>query len=501
MSRYVLALDQGTTSSRSILFDRESNIVASAQREFTQYFPQPGWVEHDADEIWVSQAVTIAEVLARAGASLRDIAAVGITNQRETTVLWERSSGRPVAPAIVWQDRRTADLCAAVREAGNEPLVAERTGLLLDPYFSGTKLAWLLDHVPGARSRAERGELCFGTVDSWLAWKLSGHGLHVIDVTNASRTLLLDLRTGRWDEAMLDLFRIPPACLPEVVPSSLGPDVGGPLTITLEGNVLPLAGIAGDQQAALFGQTCFQPGMAKNTYGTGCFMLMNTGASPLPSRNRLLSTVAWDLSGRCYALEGSVFVGGAVVQWLRDGLGLIERSGDVEALADSVPDSGGVFLVPAFTGLGSPHWDPYARGAMVGLSRGTTRAHIARAALECIAFQSAELLEAMQQDACQPLIELRVDGGATVNNLLMQFQADILGVPVVRPRVTETTALGAAYLAGLATGFWESADELAAGWQIERRFEPQIGRDRAAELMHDWRRAVERSKSWSMADG
>jgi glycerol kinase len=337
-------------------------------------------------------------------------------------------------------------------------------------------------------------------VDSWLAWKLSGHRLHVIDVTNASRTLLLDLRTGRWDEAMLDLFRIPPACLPEVVPSSLGPDVGGPLTITLEGNDLPLAGIAGDQQAALFGQTCFQPGMAKNTYGTGCFMLMNTGASPLPSRNRLLSTVAWDLGGRRYALEGSVFVGGAVVQWLRDGLGLIERSGDVEALADSVPDSGGVFLVPAFTGLGSPHWDPYARGAMVGLSRGTTRAHIARAALECIAFQSAELLQAMQQDACQPLIELRVDGGATVNNLLMQFQADILGVPVVRPRVTETTALGAAYLAGLATGFWESADELAAGWQIERRFEPQIGRDHAAELMHHWRRAVERSKGWSMAD-
>jgi glycerol kinase len=500
MSRYVLALDQGTTSSRSILFDRESNIVASAQREFTQYFPQPGWVEHDADEIWVSQAVTIAEVLARAGASLRDIAAVGITNQRETTVLWDRATGHPVAPAIVWQDRRTADPCAALKQAGHEPLVTGRTGLLLDPYFSGTKLAWLLDHVPGARSRAERGELCFGTVDSWLAWKLSGHRLHIIDVTNASRTLLLDLRTGRWDEAMLDLFRIPPACLPQVVPSSLGPDVGGPLTITLEGNELPLAGIAGDQQAALFGQTCFRPGMAKNTYGTGCFMLMNTGASPLPSRNRLLSTVAWDLGGRCYALEGSVFVGGAVVQWLRDGLGLIERSGDVEALADSVPDSGGVFLVPAFTGLGSPHWDPYARGAMVGLSRGTTRAHIARAALECIAFQSAELLQAMQQDAGQPLIELRVDGGATVNNLLMQFQADILGVPVVRPRVTETTALGAAYLAGLATGFWESADELAAGWQVERRFEPQIGRDRAAELMHHWRRAVERSKGWSMAD-
>ena len=497
MSRYILALDQGTTSSRSILFDRSGDIVASAQREFTQHFPQPGWVEHDADEIWVSQAVTIAEVLARAEVSLRDIAAVGITNQRETTVLWDRATGHPVAPAIVWQDRRTADLCAALKQAGHETLVAQRTGLLLDPYFSGTKLAWLLDNVPGARARAERGELCFGTVDSWLAWKLSGHRLHVTDVTNASRTLLLDLRTGQWDDTMLGLLRIPRACLPEVVPSSLGPDAGGPLPISVEGNDLLLAGIAGDQQAALFGQTCFRPGMAKNTYGTGCFMLMNSGRSPLPSANRLLSTVAWDRGGRSYALEGSVFVGGAVVQWLRDGLGLIERSADVEALAASVPDSDGVFVVPAFTGLGSPHWDPYARGTIVGLSRGTTRAHLARAALESIAFQSAELLAAMQQDAGQALIELRVDGGATVNDLLMQFQADLLGVPVVRPRVTETTALGAAYLAGLATGFWESEEALTASWRADRRFEPGIARDRAAELMRHWRRAVERSREWS----
>jgi len=497
MSGYVLALDQGTTSSRSILFDRRGDVVASAQREFTQHFPQPGWVEHDAEEIWVSQAVTIAEVLARAEVSPRDIAAVGITNQRETTVLWDRATGRPVAPAIVWQDRRTADLCSALKEAGHESLVAGRTGLLLDPYFSGTKLAWLLDNVPGARARAERGELCFGTVDSWLAWKLSGHRLHVTDVTNASRTLLLDLRTGRWDDTMLELLRIPRACLPEVVPSSLGREAGGPLQISVEGNDLPLAGIAGDQQAALFGQTCFRPGMAKNTYGTGCFMLMNAGRSPLPSANRLLSTVAWDRGGRSYALEGSVFVGGAVVQWLRDGLGLIERSADVEALAASVPDSDGVFVVPAFTGLGSPHWDPYARGTIVGLSRGTTRAHVARAALESIAFQSAELLEAMQQDAGQALIELRVDGGATVNDLLMQFQADLLGVPVVRPQVTETTALGAAYLAGLATGFWDSEEELAEGWRVGRRFEPQIGRDQAAGLMRHWRRAVERSRRWS----
>jgi glycerol kinase len=495
MTRYVLALDQGTTSSRSILFDRSGNIVALAQREFTQFFPQPGWVEHDANEIWVSQAVTIAEVLARAEASPRDLAAVGITNQRETVVLWDRATGHPVAPAIVWQDRRTAERCDELRAAGHEEEVASRTGLLLDPYFSGTKLAWLLDHVPGARARAERGELCFGTIDSWLAWKLTGGREHVTDVTNASRTLLLDLHTGEWDESMLQLLGVPAACLPRVLPSS----IEGGLMASIEGHEVPLAGIAGDQQAALFGQTCFRPGMAKNTYGTGCFMLMNTGAQPLRSRSRLLSTVAWDRGGRSYALEGSVFIGGAVVQWLRDGLGLIERSADVEALAASVPDSGGVFLVPAFTGLGSPHWDAYARGTMVGLSRGTTRGHLARAALEAIAFQSAELLGAMQADAARPLIELRVDGGATANDLLMQFQADLLGVPVVRPRVTETTALGAAYLAGLATGFWASDEELTASWQVDRVFEPAIGRDRAAELMRQWSRAVERSRGWSEA--
>jgi len=497
MSRFVLALDQGTTSSRSILFDRDGNIVASAQREFTQFFPQPGWVEHDANEIWVSQAVTIAEVLARAEASPRDLAAVGITNQRETVVLWDRATGHPVAPAIVWQDRRTAERCDALRAAGHEARVAEHTGLLLDPYFSATKLAWLLDHVPGARVRAARGELCFGTIDSWLAWKLSGGRAHVTDVTNASRTLLLNLRSAQWDEAMLDLFGVPAACLPRVLPSSIDERAGGGLTAVIEGHEVPLAGIAGDQQAALFGQTCFRPGMAKNTYGTGCFMLMNTGDQPLRSSSRLLSTIAWDCGGRRYALEGSVFVAGAVVQWLRDGLGIIERSGDIEALAASVPDSGGVSLVPAFTGLGSPHWDAYARGVIIGLSRGTTRGHIARAALEAIAFQSAELLAAMQRDAQRPLIELRVDGGATVNNLLMQFQADLLGVPVVRPRITETTALGAAYLAGLATGFWSSEAELSARWQVDRSFEPAISRDQAGELMHQWSRAVERSRGWS----
>jgi glycerol kinase len=492
MSRYVLALDQGTTSSRSVLFDHAGRIVAVAQREFAQHYPQPGWVEHDANEIWVSQASTIAEVLARAEVDAGELAAVGITNQRETVVLWDRATGHPIAPAIVWQDRRTAARCDALRAAGHEALVAARTGLLLDPYFSGTKLAWLLDHVPGARARAERGELCFGTVDSWLAWKLSGGQAHVTDASNASRTLLMNLEGG-WDADMLALFGIPVACLPRVLASSSRTGI----VARIEGHEVPLTGIAGDQQAALFGQTCFRPGMAKNTYGTGCFMLMNTGTRPLRSRHRLLTTVAWDVGERSYALEGSVFVGGAVVQWLRDGLGLIERSADVETLAASVPDSGGVLLVPAFTGLGSPHWDAYARGTMLGITRGTQRGHIARAALEAIAFQSAELLSAMQSDASQPLIELRVDGGATVNDLLMQFQADLLGVPVVRPRVTETTALGAAYLAGLATGFWSSPEELAAGWQAERVFEPSISRDQAGDLMRHWSRAVERARGWS----
>jgi glycerol kinase len=494
MARYVLALDQGTTSSRSILFDHAGALVAVAQREFTQHFPQSGWVEHDADEIWATQSATIAEVLARAHASAADVVAIGITNQRETTVLWDRRTGRPVAPAIVWQDRRTADACEALKAAGHEPRVAALTGLLLDPYFSGTKLAWLLDRVPGARARAERGELAFGTIDSWLTWQLTDGAHHVIDVTNASRTLLLDLRTGEWSDEMLRLLNVPREVLPRVVPSCLGADAP---RARLEGREIPIGGIAGDQQAALFGQACFTPGMAKNTYGTGCFMLMNTGDTPLASRHRLLSTIAWDCGGRRYALEGSVFVAGAVVQWLRDGLGFIERSAEVEALAASVPDAGGVLLVPAFTGLGAPHWDPYARGTLVGLTRGTTKAHIARAALESIAFQSAEVLDAMQKDAGRPLVELRVDGGATANDLLMQFQADLLGVPVVRPAVTETTALGAAYLAGLATGFWSSTAEVTANWRVDRRFEPAMPRDEAAERMHSWSRAVERARHWA----
>ena len=500
MTRYVLALDQGTTTSRSILFDRQGRMAAVAQREFAQHFPHPGWVEHDADEIWSSQAATIAEVLARADARPEDVAAVGIANQRETTLLWERASGRPVSRAIVWQDRRTAGLCERLRDAGHEDEVARRTGLLLDPYFSGTKLAWLLDHVAGARERAERGELCFGTVDSWLACKLSDHRLHVTDATNASRTLLLDLARGDWDPFMLDLLRIPRACLPEVVPSLLPAGAtapGGPMRIRIEGHEVPLGGIAGDQQAALFGQGCFAPGMAKNTYGTGCFMLMNCGDAPPVSTHRLLSTVAWRDDTTQYALEGSVFVAGAVVQWLRDGLGLIREAAEVEALAASVPDSGGVLLVPAFTGLGSPHWDPHARGTLLGLTRGTTRGHVARAALESIAFQSAEVLEAMHRDTGQPLLELRVDGGATANDLLMQCQADLLGVPVVRPKVRETTALGAASLAGLSVGFWSSRDELAALWQVERVFEPAMGRDEAAVRRHEWARAVERSRGWA----
>ena len=493
MSRFVLALDQGTTSSRSILFDHAGAIVAVAQREFAQSFPQPGWVEHDANEIWQSQMATIEEVLTQTGIAPSELAALGITNQRETVVVWDRASAQPIAPAIVWQDRRTADRCDALRAAGNEAKVRERTGLLLDPYFSGTKLAWLLDQVPGARARAQRGELCFGTIDSWLAFRLTG-GEHITDVSNASRTMLLNLGTARWDEEMLDLIGVPLQCLPRVVPSSFD----GGLRARIRGREVPLTGIAGDQQAALFGQACYQPGMAKNTYGTGCFMLMNTGTAPLRSANRLLTTIAWERDQQVhYALEGSVFIGGAVVQWLRDGLGLIEKSSDVEGLAASVQDNGGVYFVPAFAGLGSPHWDAYARGTVIGLTRGSTRGHIARAALESIAFQSAELLAAMQADAARPLLELRVDGGATSNDLLIQFQADLLGVPVVRPRVTETTALGAAYLAGLAVGFWGSEAELAANWKVDRRFEPMMSRDQAGELMRRWSRAVDRAKGWS----
>ena len=496
--RWVLALDQGTTSSRSILFDHDGNIVATEQQEFTQYFPQAGWVEHDANEIWESQRTTIQKVLLKVGARDGDVSAVGITNQRETTVLWDRATGKPVAPAIVWQDRRTADACAALRGAGHEPEVMRRTGLLLDPYFSGTKLAWLLDHIPAARERAVRGELCFGTIDSWLAWKLSGGKHHVTDVTNASRTLLLNL-SGEWDDWMLQLLRVPREVLPRVLPSSF--DAG--IRVAIGDMEAPLTALAGDQQSALFGQACLQPGMAKNTYGTGCFMLMHTGEKPLLSQHKLLTTIACTpgtgakMGALQYALEGSVFVGGAVVQWLRDGLGFVTRAEDIESLATSVDDHGGVYVVPAFTGLGSPHWDPFARGSIVGITRGTTRGHIARAALESIAFQSAELLIAMQQDATSPLRELRVDGGASRNNFLMQFQADLLGVPVIRPAVTETTALGAAYLAGLATGFWTSTSEIADRWRVDRRFEPRMSRERAADRMNEWSRAVQRSLGWA----
>jgi glycerol kinase len=436
----------------------------------------------------------ITEVLAKAGASPAELAALGIANQRETTVLWDRKTSEPVARAIVWQDRRTAEHCARLRAAGHEPDIARRTGLLLDPYFSATKLAWL-EHVPGARERAKRGELAFGTIDSWLIWRLTGGKRHVTDATNASRTLLFNIRSCEWDPVLLELFGIPHECLPQIIPTASR--AATDLTANLAGYEVPLAGIAGDQQAALFGQTCFTPGMAKNTYGTGCFALLNTGTRPLISQHRLLTTIAWQREVTQYALEGSVFVAGAVVQWLRDALGVIENSADVEALAVSVGDSDGVHFVPAFAGLGSPHWDPHARGAIVGLSRGSTRAHIARAALESIAFQSAELLTAMQQDAGQALTELRVDGGAAVNNFLMQFQADLLGVAVVRPRTTETTALGAAYLAGLAVGFWKSLDEVARNWHIERRFEPGMSRDEAAARLKRWSLAVERSRGWA----
>lgn len=490
--RYLLALDQGTTSSRAIVFDRDGNIHRVAQQEYRQIFPQPGWVEHDPMDIWNTQLAVAQQVLREMHLHARDIAAIGITNQRETTLLWERATGKPLGNAIVWQDRRTADKCEQLKQLGHEPLFRRRTGLLIDPYFSGTKLAWLLDHIPHARERAERGEIIFGTVDSWLLWQLTG-GVHATDVTNASRTLLFNIHRGRWDSDLLAVLDIPEKILPDVFPSSheFGhtlPDLfGAPIAIT---------GIAGDQQAALFGQACHRSGMVKNTYGTGCFMLMQTGTDVCTSHHGLLSTCAAQIDGApSYALEGSVFIGGAVVQWLRDGLGIIKSSSDVEALATSVPDSGGVFFVPAFTGLGSPYWDAHARGAIFGLSRGSTSAHIARAALEAIGYQSAELLMAMQHDAHQPITELRVDGGAAANNLLMQHQADLLGVPVIRPRVLETTALGAAYLAGLHAGVWRNVDEIAAQWQIERVFEPALSRDEAESRMREWRQAVQRVTS------
>jgi glycerol kinase len=491
---FVLALDQGTTSSRAIVFDRAGAIRAVAQREFAQVYPQPGWVEHDPLEIWATQSGVMAEALAKAGIAASRLAALGITNQRETTILWERASGKPVANAIVWQDRRTAPDCDALREAGHAEMIARKTGLVIDAYFSGTKLKWLLDHVPGARERARRGELAFGTVDSWLVWRLSGGAAHVTDASNASRTMLFDIHRGGWDDELLELLDIPRAVLPKVVASS-----GACADADVLGARVPIAGIAGDQQAALFGQACLEPGLAKNTYGTGCFLLLNTGRKAVASKNNLVSTVAWLRDGATdYALEGSVFIAGAVVQWLRDGLKIIRSAPEIEPLAATVDDNAGVYLVPAFAGLGAPHWDAYARGAIFGLTRGATGAHLARAALESIAYQSADLVRAMEADAGLTLSELRVDGGATANNLLMQFQADILGVPVVRPMVAETTALGAAYLAGLAVGYWRDAGELAANWKIDRRFEPAMSRDRAASLMAGWSKAVERAKRWAV---
>jgi len=489
--KHILALDQGTTSSRAIVFDHNGSVVASAQQEFRQIFPKPGWVEHDAKEIWATQLHTAQEAIAKAGLTAPDIAAIGITNQRETTVVWDRDSGAPIHNAIVWQDRRTAARCDQLKARGLAPMIKRKTGLVVDAYFSGTKLEWLLKNVPGAHARAKAGKLAFGTIDTWLVWHLTGGRVHVTDASNASRTMLFDLK-GDWDDELLKLLGVPRSVLPEVRSSS---EVYG--KTTLLGGSIPIAGIAGDQQAALFGQACTQPGMVKNTYGTGCFMLMNTGTKPMASKNNLLTTVAWRIGKRTeYALEGSIFIAGAVVQWLRDGLGIITSSSEVEALASQVADTGGVYLVPAFAGLGAPHWDQYARGLLAGVTRGTTAAHVARAALEGIAFQVTDVLRAMEADAKIKLKELRVDGGASANNLLMQFQSHLLGVPVVRPKVTETTALGAAYLAGLAVGYWKDQKQIAAQWQVDRRFTPAMKPAQRKQLERGWRKALERAKRW-----
>jgi glycerol kinase len=490
--KYLLALDQGTTSSRALVIDNTGKVVGVAQKEFTQIFPQPGWVEHDANEIWASQIGVAADALGRAGASSSDIAAIGITNQRETTVVWDRKTGEPIHNAIVWQDRRTAGFCDKLRADGYDKLVQEKTGLVIDAYFSGTKVNWLLDNVPGARQRAERGELAFGTIDSWLIWKLTNGAVHVTDESNASRTMFLNIHTRDWDDELLKMLNVPRSVLPSVKSSS---EVYGESTGVLAG--IPIAGIAGDQQSALFGQMCTKPGMAKNTYGTGSFMLMNTGTEAVPSKNKLVTTIAWRRAGETlYALEGSVFITGAVVQWLRDGLKIIRTAPEIEELALSVPDNGGVYFVPAFVGLGAPHWDAYARGTIIGLTRGSTSGHIARAALEGIAYQVADVLLAMRADSGIKLAELRVDGGACSNNALMQFQADILGIPVVRPNNTETTASGSAYLAALAVGYYKTLDEIAAQWGIDRTFEPKMSADQREKLQAEWTKALGRAQAW-----
>ena len=490
MARYVMAIDQGTTGTTVLVVDRRLGVRARVNEEYRQIFPRPGWVEHDLEDIWSSTLSTIKKALRQAGVRGGDVAAIGITNQRETTGLWDRRTGKPIHHAIVWQDRRTADACARLREEGHEDAVRERTGLVLDPYFSGTKLRWLLDHVRGARKRAESGALAFGTIDTFLAWRLTGGVAHVTDASNASRTLLMDLRTLRWDRQMLDLFEVPAAVLPEIRGSSEVVGTTRGLPVLPDG--IPVAGIAGDQQAALFGQACFRPGEAKCTYGTGAFLLENTGPNPVPSRQGLLTTVAWKLPGEvAYALEGSTFIAGAAVQWLRDGLRIIRRASDVEPLARSVPDCGGVVFVPALAGLGAPHWRPHARGLVAGIDRGTTAAHLARATLEGIAFQVFDLAHAMQAEAGKPVTEFKVDGGACQNDLLMQFQADLLGVPVVRPRMVETTALGAAFLAGLAVGVWAGREEIRRAWKVDRRFRPRMAPDQRESHLDRWRRAVE----------
>jgi glycerol kinase len=496
MAKYILALDQGTTSSRAIVFDRFGRQVASAQEEFPQIYPKPGWVEHNPLNIWESQIRVAKEALHKANASVADVAGIGVTNQRETTIIWDRQTGEPVYNAIVWQCRRTVELCERLKAEGHAPLIRERTGLVVDAYFSGTKVAWILDNVPGVRERAQRGELAFGTVDSWLIWKLSGGLLHLTDVSNASRTLLYNIQTGAWDETLLDLLNIPAALLPVVKPSSAHYGTTDP---ALFGGAIPIVGAAGDQQAATFGQACQTPGMVKNTYGTGCFMLMNIGAQSKPSPGGLLTTVGWKLGetgALTYALEGSVFIAGAAIQWLRDELQLIQNAAESEVLAASIENTGGVYVVPAFVGLGAPYWDGYARGSISGLTRGSGKAQIVRATLEAIAYQTRDVVDVMKRDAGLQLPALRVDGGATRNNWLMQFQADILGVPVQRPAVTETTALGAAYLAGLAVGYWESPEQIAQQWTVERTFEPQMSTDQRDTLYAGWQRAVERAKGW-----
>jgi len=496
MSNYILSFDQGTTSSRAIVFDKKGSIVAVAQKEFTQIFPQPGWVEHDANEIWSTQLGVAAEAITKAGLTVKDMAAIGITNQRETTVVWDRATGMPIHNAIVWQDRRTAAFCDSLKAAGKHQLIQQKTGLVIDAYFSATKVKWILDNVEGARAKAAKGELCFGTVDSWLVWKLTNGQVHVTDVSNASRTMLFNIHSLQWDNELLEIFDVPASILPQVKSSS---EIYGYTQNILTAHNIPIAGIAGDQQAALFGQMCTQPGMVKNTYGTGCFMLMNTGEKAVPSSNNLLTTVAWQINGVThYALEGSVFIAGAVVQWLRDGLKIIRTAAEVEILASEVEDSGGVYVVPAFAGLGAPYWNQHARGTIVGITRGTSGAHFARAALDSIAYQTMDVLKAMEADSGISIKELRVDGGATANNLLMQFQSDMLQTKVVRPVITETTAIGAAYLAGLAVGFWKDLEEIQAQWQMETVFSPKMDEGERQVLSAGWKKAIQAAVSWSI---